>query len=95
MADVTINGKFVGAVEDGKNFMGNVIDLRRRGQLPQNINVQYLESQDTVNVEVSRGRLRRPLIVVKDGRSLLTKKHLEQVKKGELNWDDLIAQGII
>jgi DNA-directed RNA polymerase beta subunit len=95
MADVNINGKFVGAVENATDFVNGVIDARRRGQLPFNLNVQYIEPQDSVNVEIGKGRLRRPAIVVKDGRPLLTKKHVEQVKKGELNWDDLIAQGII
>lgn len=95
MSDININGKFVGSVDNSKEFISNVIEARRRGQLPFNLNVQYIESLDSVNVEIGKGRLRRPLIVVKDGKSLMTSKTIEQIKKNELNWDDLISQGII
>jgi len=95
MTDVNVNGKFIGTVDDSKEFVKNIIGLRRRGQISPMLNVQYVEKHDTVNIEVGKGRLRRPLVVVKEGRPLITKKHLEQLEKGDLSWDDLVLQGAI
>jgi len=41
------------------------------------------------------GRARRPLIIVEDGEPLLKEEHLEKLSSGEMEWDDLISQGII
>lgn len=95
MTDVQLNGKFVGTVEAPQEFVTQVIDARRRGQMPKNVNVYYAEKNDTVYIESGKGRLRRPLIVVKEGKPMLTKKHAEQLQKNEIGWNDLVVQGII
>jgi DNA-directed RNA polymerase subunit B' len=95
VADVQLNGKFVGTVENAQDFVESVIDARRRGSISKNINVNFAEKHNTVFIDSSNGRLRRPLIVIKDGKSTLSKKHIEQLQKNELGWDDLISQGII
>ena len=48
---------------------------------------------DNIFIEVSKGRAVRPLIVVNEGKSTLTEKHLEQLEKNEIAWSDLINQG--
>ncbi|MGM5483969.1 MAG: DNA-directed RNA polymerase subunit B [Nanobdellota archaeon] len=95
MTNVNINGKYVGDIEDPQAFKKEVIDLRRRGKVDENLNIYYDKDRDNINVEVSRGRLRRPLIVVRDGEITLTKKHIEQLKAGEIGFEDLVSQGII
>ncbi len=95
MTDVNVNGKFIGTVTDSANFIESLIDQRRRGQISNNLNVQFDEPKDVVNVEVGKGRLRRPLIVVKNGKSILTQKHIDQIKSKELSWDDLVSQGVV
>lgn len=95
MTEVFLNGKFVGEVDSGSEFAQKIRDNRRIGQVSSNVNVQYDSLLDAVYVESSRGRCRRPLIVVRDGMPLLTDKHLKQLEKKELSWSDLVAQGII
>jgi len=95
MADVYLNNIFIGSVENPKEFVQKIIEERRKGTLPNNLNVFFDEQLQDVYIENSKGRLRRPLIVVKDGRPLLTERHLQQLQKGELTWSDLLAQGII
>jgi len=95
MSEVFLNGKFVGEVESGEDYAQKLRENRRMGQLSTNVNVQYDSLLDVVYVESSRGRCRRPLIVVKDGMPLLTDKHLKQLEKKELSWSDLVAHGII
>lgn len=95
MADVFIDYKFVGTVKDAQAFSQRLISERRMNNLPLNVNVFFDEKTDNVFVEIAKGRAVRPLVVVKDGKSLFTKKHKEQLANDEIAWSDLIKQGII
>ena len=95
MTDVYLNNKFVGTIENAAEFVQRIIDERRKGVIDNNVNVLYSERDDEVFVENSKGRVRRPLIVVKDGKSLLTDKHIQQLEKDEISWSDLVKQGVI
>ncbi|MGV8086468.1 MAG: DNA-directed RNA polymerase subunit B, partial [Candidatus Woesearchaeota archaeon] len=95
MVEVFIDNKYIGVVKDGKKFVDDIISNRRTGKLPMEINVRFDTAMDQILVETSRGRVIRPLIVVKDGKSSLTEKNVEQLKNNQLSWDDLIKQGIV
>ncbi len=95
MADVFFNNKFAGTVENPKAFSQHLIEERRKGALPNTINVFHDDIADEVYIENSKGRVRRPLVVVKDSQPLLTDKHIQQLQKGEISWADLAKQGAI
>ncbi len=95
MTDVLLNGRFMGTVTNPTQFIEKIIAERRKGTVSRNVSVHYDPRIDEVFVESMSGRLRRPLIVVKDGKPLLTDKHLEQVEAGKLSWNELVEQGII
>ncbi len=94
-AEVYLNGKFVGNVENPRDFVDQVIGERRKGKLTSNLNVFHDDVTNEIYLEASKGRARRPLIVVKDGKPLITDKHIAQIEKGEIAWVDLVNQGII
>ena len=79
MTDLYIDRKYVGKVAEAKQFISNFIAERKKGVVDANVNIGYDKLTDEINIETSRGRARRPLIVVRDGVSLLTDKHLRQV----------------
>ena len=95
MADVYINSRYIGVVENIQGFVEDVKDLRRKGSLSENVNVFADDVANEVHVFTDEGRARRPLIVVKEGKSLLTDKQLQQVAQGELSWHDLVRQGVV
>ncbi|MFW6013702.1 MAG: DNA-directed RNA polymerase subunit B [Nanoarchaeota archaeon] len=95
MAEVYLNSKFVGTVEDADSFVDNFVTDRRKTKISSNVNIHFDRDNDQINIESSKGRLRRPLIVVKDGKSMFTEKHLTQLKKDEITWNDLFDQGVI
>ncbi len=95
MTDVYLNNKFVGTIENPSEFVQKIIYDRRKGVIDNNVNVFYSEKDDEVFIENSKGRVRRPLIVVKEGKSLLTDKHIQQLEKNEISWSDLVKQGVV
>jgi DNA-directed RNA polymerase subunit B' len=95
MADVYINSRFVGTVEDINLFVENIKDERRKGSLAEDVNVYTDLENNEVHVNCDGGRARRPLIIIKEGKSLLTERHLKQLKDGEITWADLVRQGVV
>ncbi len=95
MAEVYLNSKFVGNVEDANSFVDNFVTERRKAKISSDVNIHHDEENDLVNIESTKGRLRRPLIVVKNGVSLFTDKHNTQLQKNEISWTDLFNQGVI
>ncbi len=95
MSEVYLNGKFVGDVESPQEFAKRIKQDRRSGAMSTNVNVFFDEMLDEIHVESSRGRCRRPLIVVNEGMPALTDKHVKQLQKNELTWSDLVEQGVV
>lgn len=95
LKEIYLNGKYVGCIDKPEYFVEQIITERRKGVLPTMLNVYLDATTSEVFVESAGGRLVRPLIVVKDGKSLLSEKYIKQLEKGELSWDDLVKQGII
>ncbi len=95
MSEVYLNGRFVGEAENKTEFVNQIKTGRRSGVITSNLNVYYNKNLDQIHVNSNRGRVRRPLIVIKDGVPALNEKHVKQLQKGEISWNDLIEQGII
>jgi len=95
MTELYLNSKFMGTIEDPATFVSHIRDERRSGNITSNLNIYNNETADEVYVETSKGRARRPLIIVREGQPLLTEKHIKQLEKNEIAWSDLIKQGVI
>ena len=93
--EVYLNNEFVGTIDNPAEFVSKLKEERRLGSITNNLNVFYDTKSNNVYIECSKGRARRPLIVVKDGLPLLTEKHIKQLEKNEISWSDLVKQGII
>jgi DNA-directed RNA polymerase subunit B len=92
---VYLNGDLIGMYPNGKELVEKLRERRRKGLIDIEINVCYYEDENDVVINCDCGRLRRPLLVVKDGKLLLTKDHLKALKEGKMKWSDLIKEGIV
>ncbi|MFH1638058.1 MAG: DNA-directed RNA polymerase subunit B [Candidatus Woesearchaeota archaeon] len=95
MVDVFINEKFIGTVDNPKDFIKTVREERRAGKLPKCLNIEFDSDFNEVLIYTDTGRARRPLVIVDNGVPRLTEEHVEQLRKGELMWKHLEDQSVI
>jgi len=94
-SDIFFNGRFIGHIENYEEFISNLKEKRRKGELPMDLSIRYNRALNDILLSTEVGRVLRPLIIVKDGKSSLTEEHLELLAEGSLKWDDLLKNGII
>jgi DNA-directed RNA polymerase subunit B' len=95
MTFVFVNGRLSGQTDEGQKLAKAIIASRRMGKLPVSVNVRYREETDSVMINSDGGRLVRALIVVKNGRPLVTKEDINLMEGNHLTWDDLVKAGKI
>jgi DNA-directed RNA polymerase subunit A' len=93
--DVYLDGRYLGRVENPKKLVDDIKEKRRLGLISDQVNVCYYDYLNELRILSDSGRLRRPAIVVKNGKPKLTQELMEKVRKGEMSWDTLIKTGVI
>lgn len=91
---VFLDGNPVGWVAD-PGIVDEIRRKRRNGLLNHEINIAVFHDMKEIRINTDSGRIRRPLIVIENGKPKLTKMHIEKIKNGEISWNDLITSGII
>ena len=92
---VYLNGDLIGMHENGVELVKKLRERRRKGLLHNEINICYDSEANDVIVNCDSGRLRRPLVVVENGKLLLNNKYLKELREGKKKWVDLINEGIV
>ncbi|MCI4457543.1 MAG: DNA-directed RNA polymerase subunit B [Desulfurococcaceae archaeon] len=96
-AKVHVNGRLIGFVKDGEKFVRYLRQLRRKGRLSYEIGISHLKTDvlNEIYINTDRGRLMRPVLVVENGRLLLTKDHIEKLRNKEIRFSDLLMMGVV
>ena len=92
---IYLNGKFVGYHPNGPDLARRLREKRRTNELNHQINLYYSRKVDELHIVTDQGRVRRPYIVIEDGKSRLTTEILQKIKNGDLNWHHLVKMGVI
>lgn len=99
-AKVFVDGRLIGFVDDANRLALAMRRLRRRGEIPPDVSVYVYQPENKnaivrVYISSTAGRVLRPLIVVENGRPLVTPDMIDKLKKGILGWRDLLGQGYV
>ncbi len=90
-----INGRLVGIIENGQGLVDELRRNRRKGNLDEQVNIAFREDTNEVRVNTDAGRVRRPAVVVENGKSKLTKDDIDKVKDGKMAWRELVQAGAV
>ncbi len=94
-ANVSIGGALVGTHDDPVKLIKDIRTKRREGTISKQLNVTHHQKTHEVIISIDRGRARRPLIIVENGKPLLTDDSIRQLEEGSLIFEDLVNQGLI
>ena len=92
---VYVNGDLVGVHDRSRELVDEVRKRRRCGILSHEINIRHDEEMDEIIINCDEGRLRRALLVLENGRTVLTRKHLDDIRDGKARWSDLLRDGVL
>ena len=99
-ARIFVDGRLIGYYKDGQKLADSLRELRRNFKIHPHIGIFLYQSNiegstKRLYVNCNAGRVLRPLIVIKDNKSLLTQELIDKVSKKFLSWNDLLHMGII
>jgi len=90
---IYLDGSLIGFHENPEEVAEEIREKRRRGELPKTLTVANYDNEAYINTDT--GRAIRPLIIVEDGEPKLTEKHIEKIKNDEMDFQDLVKNGIV
>ena len=98
---VFVDGKLLGYYKDGKKLSESLRELRRTNSgIHPHVGISYHAtdqegSTKRIYINCNAGRVLRPLIIIKDNKSLLTKDLLDKISNHLTSWEELVRNGII
>jgi DNA-directed RNA polymerase subunit B len=92
---VYVNGDLIGLHDKPKELVEEIRQRRRSGLLSHEVNVRFDDNMNEIIINCDEGRLRRPMLGVRHGKTLLTHKHVEDMRSGKARWSDLIREGVV
>ncbi len=92
---IFLNGRLLGSHPSPKSFVNDIKKARRKDILSSEVNVNYYEDIQEIQINCDHGRVRRPLLIADRSKLKLEKKHIDKVISGAWSWTDLIRRGIV
>ncbi|HMA04415.1 MAG TPA: DNA-directed RNA polymerase subunit B [Methanomicrobiales archaeon] len=92
---VFVDGALIGLVENPKEHVETLRKMRRKGEISTEINISFKEYNGDVIIHTDRGRARRPLIVLENGKPLITPEDIAKLSDGLVPFDDLVKRGLV
>ncbi|KAL8794039.1 MAG: hypothetical protein Q9195_003339 [Heterodermia aff. obscurata] len=92
---VFINGTPVAITRLPKQFLVGFRKLRRMGRVSEFVSIFINHHHNAVHIATDEGRICRPLIIVEKGKSKVTKRSLQALRKGKIDFDGFLSRGMV
>jgi len=92
---VYLNGKLMGFHNTPSELVLKIKEKRRKGEIDPETSISFNKVTNEVHITTDSGRVRKPYIVVENGKPKLTKEMRDKLKKGEIKWKELVSEGVI
>ena len=92
---VFLNGTLLGLTLSPQDFVHNFRALRRAGHLSEFVSIYVNQHQSAVHIASDNGRICRPLIIVTNGKPMVTQAHIDALMRHDLKFDDFLNRGLI
>lgn len=92
---IFVEGYLLGYTTSPTVLVDTFREMRRKGEISGEANISYYSNYNEIYVNSDEGRIRRPLIVVDDGRPLLKQRYIRNIRQDRWAWSDLVREGII
>ena len=94
-ARVFVDGALIGLVDNPRALVTQLRNMRRQGALSIEVNISYKEFNNDVVIHTDRGRARRPLIVLQNGKTVISPEEIEKLARKEIDFNHFIRKGMI
>jgi DNA-directed RNA polymerase II subunit RPB2 len=88
---VFINGSWVGVTNEPEKIYNCLKDKKYKGIINIYTSIIFNSKLKEIRVCNDAGRITRPLLKIKNNKIMYSDSIIQQVKCGELNWDDLVV----
>ncbi|KAH8593293.1 DNA-directed rna polymerase-like protein III subunit [Bisporella sp. PMI_857] len=92
---IFLNGTPLALSRRPKSFLNAFRGLRRTGRISAFVSIYINHHTNAVHVATDEGRICRPLIIVTKEKSKVTKRYLEALRKGTMDFDDFLYRGLV
>ncbi|MGC8629212.1 MAG: DNA-directed RNA polymerase subunit B [Candidatus Micrarchaeia archaeon] len=92
---VYLNGIAIGTAKDPQSFVNAVRAARRSGRISGEVNIAYMKSINEIHINTDKGRVRKPYIIVENGKSKFTEELAGRLERKEIDFNYLLRNGII
>ena len=92
---IFINGTPIALSHHPEQFSSSFRRLRRKGRISEFVSVSLNRHQNAIHIAADEGRICRPLIIVEQGRSKVTARSLQSLRKGKIGFDNFLSRGLV
>jgi DNA-directed RNA polymerase subunit B len=94
-AKIFVEGYLLGYTMTPDELVMTIREMRRRRELSGEVNIGYYADHNEIYVNCDEGRIRRPLIIIQEGKPLLKARHIRNIQTGRWQWSDLVREGLL
>lgn len=92
---IFLNGTPIALTRHPKHFLLGFRKIRRMGRISEFVSIYINHHHNGVHIATDEGRVCRPLIVVENGKSKITARFLDSLRKGTVDFDTALARGFV